>query len=650
MTSPRLLFAAALTLALSSSSSAQVSVVVDPSGVRVQAAGLGSLTMSRVAAKSTVGASWTITDSHGFSYTAGGYDADSDSLGGGGGGGTRPPNGGGSGGGGPIIVGGYDGEAESGPTRPPRPPNGGGSGGGGPIIVGGYDEALDFLRLQRGATVRYDAVLSVHHIDFPGQADPIGYFFQVVTQDSLRGHPLYRHFRLVDVPSTGAFDPVAADLAKTAAPRLPFPNDALYRLQWGLTQSRLLLAQWHPVAARKAIHVGLLDSGVGTANRAHPGLDGVQMSYTAVAPTTGFPVAHGLGLATLFADRSNDGSGTVGLIGGWGTNECFPQPPLMAQAQPRLSVYNVGDFGPNSYSVARALYAAAAAGIDVVNLSLHVAPSAMVEEAVRAAQQAGVIVVAAAGNYPASATARPTRFPASLDGVISVGAVDERMRVAAFSARDGVDLYAPGTDIVVGGSNGTWVYGNGTSYAAPHVVATIALMRAANPAVTAAEALTALQRFAIRSGGVPTLNALSALNAVLPENARVRLPTVAPGCSFAGAFFGKDDAPLSTVAYDARIDDDLFAAEAPTATSLVGVYPNPARSRATVAFDLDARQTVRVTVHDALGREVARLADGLLDIGAHRLDLDGTDLASGVYLVRVAAERGTFTRAVTFVR
>ena len=642
----RLLPIAALALALASPADAQVSVVVGPTGIRLQAAGLGLLTMSRVAAKSATGGSWTITDSQGFTYTAGGYD--SDELGGGGGG-TRPPSGGtSSGGGGPIIVGGYDGDAEGGPTKPPS--GGTSSGGGGPIIVGGYDEALNFLRIQRGATVRYDAVLSVHHIDFPAQADPIGYFFRVITQDSLLGHPLIRHFRLVDVPSTGAFDPVAADLAKTAAPRLPFPNDALYRLQWGLTQSRLLLAQWHPVAARKAIHVGLIDSGVGAAERGHAGLDGVQMRYTPIAQTTGAPASHGLGLATLLGDRSNDASGTVGLIGGWGQTSCFPQPPLMSQAQPTLSVYNVGDFGPDSYSVARALYAAAAAGVDVVNLSLHVAPSPIVKEAVEAAIRAGVIVVAAAGNYGAAVAYKPSRFPASLPGVISVGAVDATMRPASFSARDGVDIYAPGTNVVVGGLRGTWIYGNGTSYAAPHVVAALALMRAANPAITGADALAALTRFATVSGGVPVLNALSSLNAVIPADARVRLPTPLPGCAAGGAFFGKDDEPVAAVAYDDRIDDELFADAAPTVTAIAGVFPNPARGRATVALDLAASQAVRVTLHDALGREVAVLAEDRLDAGAHRIAIDGAGLASGVYLVRVVGERGTFTRAVTFVR
>ena len=57
-----------------------------------------------------------------------------------------------------------------------------------------------------------------------------------------------------------------------------------------------------------------------------------------------------------------------------------------------------------------------------------------------------------------------------------------------------------------------------------------------------------------------------------------------------------------------------------------------------------------MTLHDALGREIARVADDRFDAGTHRFDLDGSAFAPGVYLVRVVGERGTFTRAVTFVR
>ena len=73
--------------------------------------------------------------------------------------------------------------------------------------------------------------------------------------------------------------------------------------------------------------------------------------------------------------------------------------------------------------------------------------------------------------------------------------------------------------------------------------------------------------------------------------------------------------------------------------------PNPSTGRARVPFVLDAAATVRLTVLDALGREVAVLAEGALAAGAHEASLPA--LAPGVYHVRlVAGGEATVRRAV----
>jgi hypothetical protein len=60
---------------------------------------------------------------------------------------------------------------------------------------------------------------------------------------------------------------------------------------------------------------------------------------------------------------------------------------------------------------------------------------------------------------------------------------------------------------------------------------------------------------------------------------------------------------------------------------------------------------VRVTVHDALGREVAVLHDGALPAGtAHAFTFDGTSLPTGVYVARVVGEDFADVRTFTLVR
>ncbi len=82
----------------------------------------------------------------------------------------------------------------------------------------------------------------------------------------------------------------------------------------------------------------------------------------------------------------------------------------------------------------------------------------------------------------------------------------------------------------------------------------------------------------------------------------------------------------------------------------LAVAPNPAQGAATLTLTLDAAQAASVAVYDLLGREVARLHDGLLAAGAHRLDLDAANLPPGVYLARAVADAAIVTYRLTVVR
>lgn len=68
--------------------------------------------------------------------------------------------------------------------------------------------------------------------------------------------------------------------------------------------------------------------------------------------------------------------------------------------------------------------------------------------------------------------------------------------------------------------------------------------------------------------------------------------------------------------------------------------PNPFDLRATCAYDLPSTAAVRVTVHDARGRRLRILVDGIRQAGRHEVEWDGrnavgTEAAAGVYFVRV---------------
>jgi hypothetical protein len=73
----------------------------------------------------------------------------------------------------------------------------------------------------------------------------------------------------------------------------------------------------------------------------------------------------------------------------------------------------------------------------------------------------------------------------------------------------------------------------------------------------------------------------------------------------------------------------------PAAVQVRRPAPNPFEDAATMNLSLPAAADVRVSLVDVLGREVAVLAEGRHEAGAHAVEIDGRPLAPGVYVTRV---------------
>ena len=113
-------------------------------------------------------------------------------------------------------------------------------------------------------------------------------------------------------------------------------------------------------------------------------------------------------------------------------------------------------------------------------------------------------------------------------------------------------------------------------------------------------------------------------------------------------------APVAAVPYAAPVAEALPSAGPPSAhvaglpaeVALGSVFPNPLAARARVPYELPAAADVRLAVYDALGREVAVLADGERPAGRHEATLDAGRLAPGLYHVWLST--GTFVGATRF--
>ncbi|MBC8144901.1 MAG: T9SS type A sorting domain-containing protein [bacterium] len=73
-------------------------------------------------------------------------------------------------------------------------------------------------------------------------------------------------------------------------------------------------------------------------------------------------------------------------------------------------------------------------------------------------------------------------------------------------------------------------------------------------------------------------------------------------------------------------------------TRIRAIAPNPFRERVVFELDLEESASVVLTVHDALGREIARLIDGQRSNGAHRITWKPNDLPAGSYMLTLVVD------------
>jgi subtilisin len=137
----------------------------------------------------------------------------------------------------------------------------------------------------------------------------------------------------------------------------------------------------------------------------------------------------------------------------------------------------LGDGGTgNSRDIAKGIVWAVEKGATIISMSLgSPVPDRRIKEAVDHALSRGVVVIAAAGNEgPGPDT---SGYPASWEGVVSVGAVDRGRKLARFSSRGKVDICAPGDDILSCYPPRGLAVLSGTSMATPFVAGVVALIK-----------------------------------------------------------------------------------------------------------------------------------------------------------------------------
>jgi hypothetical protein len=88
----------------------------------------------------------------------------------------------------------------------------------------------------------------------------------------------------------------------------------------------------------------------------------------------------------------------------------------------------------------------------------------------------------------------------------------------------------------------------------------------------------------------------------------------------------------------------------PAAYRLEQNYPNPFNPGTTIAFHVARAGQVRLRVYDITGREVATLANDVMQPGSYEARFDGSRLASGIYFYQLSAGSFVETRKMMLVK
>lgn len=279
--------------------------------------------------------------------------------------------------------------------------------------------------------------------------------------------------------------------------------------------------------ALSGVRVGVLDTGFNPnhadlTSRVLNTLDcSVVQNGTCNGPSIADDQDHGTPVAGIIGAETNNGAGVAGLT--WSGKNLF-----------LVKVFGAAGSGAtdsaSTVSIAAGIRAAINQNVRVINMSFG-APldgfqDGVVQKAISDAAAKDILMVAAAGNEKQN----PVLYPASDSKVIGVGSVLANGQLTSYSARgQGLELVAPGgcgtlgancaaSDDTLGLSkSGGYQITAGTSEASPMVAGLAALVRAANPNLSAADTRALLSRTAAQVSGGKLINAEAAVAAALKQ-------------------------------------------------------------------------------------------------------------------------------------
>lgn len=318
------------------------------------------------------------------------------------------------------------------------------------------------------------------------------------------------------------------------------PNEPLFASLWGLRAINAPAA-WDLTTGTDKVTVAVIDSGV---DYTHPDL--VANIWSNPKEVENQIDDDGNGFVDDIRgwnfwdgnnnpmDRYGHGTHVAGIIGARGNNVTGVAGVSWSTKLMPIKVFSDAGQSMTANIINGILYAANN-GAQILNNSYSSGMSVALTNAVIHSRDKNTLFVAGAGNDGTAGALYPASLSTSVENVISVASTDANNALSTFSNYgDGVNIAAPGGQILSTFPSNRLVYLSGTSMAAPHVAGVAALMLSHSPNTSALEI-----KDAILTTGQPVpelanrvqsglLNARAALDQVTP----VPAPNLTAGLKF----------------------------------------------------------------------------------------------------------------------
>ena len=283
------------------------------------------------------------------------------------------------------------------------------------------------------------------------------------------------------------------------------PNDPYYSRLWGL-DTIMVQGAWETTTGLKEVVVAVIDSGV---DYTHPDLAANIWKNSGEISLNGID-EDGNGFIDDFygwdfglddadpMDYSGHGTHIAGIIGAVGNNgigvtgvnwNVSIMPVKITNDEPTPSPFPL-------FKMIKAIFYASQNGAHIINISMATPGSKgknwesyLLQEVIR---DSPALIVFAAGNYGLDLDAHPLKETIDNPNVIIVAAADKNgnPHTSTNYGKESVHVAAPGVNIYSTFLDNEYKVGSGTSMAAPFVSGLAALIKAANPNLTASEIKT----------------------------------------------------------------------------------------------------------------------------------------------------------------